>query len=61
VHYLIASEIYWQKEATPKSELKANRKAALHCTNQERQLANSVVACLEGAKFRAPKITYAGR
>jgi hypothetical protein len=55
VHYLITSEIYWQKEATPKSELKAKRKAALQCTNRERQLANSVVTCPAAAKIPCPE------
>jgi len=55
VHYLITSEIYLQKEATPKSELKAKRKAALQCTNRDRQLANSVVTCPAAAKIGCPE------
>jgi hypothetical protein len=61
MHYLITSEKYWLKEATPKSLLQVNRKAALQCINEERELAKSVVTCPEGAKIRTPNITYAGR
>ena len=54
------SEAVWLKIATLKSTLKVKRRAALQCINQERELANSVVALPSGSKNPCP-VSYLSR